>query len=213
MALGAVRPSTSRRLMPPAAHSRSDRTCSCKGSGANSRNDCRLESADISAMPPLSEGVDRFQRPRSPHDSLEVAGEHVGRAAAIQSCVRSRKPRRNPPSRPQWRQFRADPLSAHLQGQIVRVELEHRYPEAGAPLEAEDLACADECGEADRVAALVLFQQTAHDLTGCRATRWPECLKQGDEASCIGEVEIHTQLAAGCRREVPDLGVNHRAPL
>jgi hypothetical protein len=26
-------------------------------------------------------------------------------------------------------------------------------------------------------------------------------------------VEIHTQLAAGCRREVPDLGVNHRAPL
>jgi hypothetical protein len=43
-------------LMPPAAHSRSDRTCSGKGSGANSRSDCRLDSADINGMPPLSDG-------------------------------------------------------------------------------------------------------------------------------------------------------------
>ena len=56
MALGAVRPSTSCRLMPPAAHNRSDSACSGNGSGANSRRDCRPDSAAINGMSPLSEG-------------------------------------------------------------------------------------------------------------------------------------------------------------
>ena len=56
IALDAVRPSISCRLMPASAHSKSDSTCSGKGSGENSRSDCRPDSADIKGMPPLSDG-------------------------------------------------------------------------------------------------------------------------------------------------------------
>ena len=52
MALGAVRPPDSGRLIPAAAHSRSDRVWGASGVAAKSRPDCRRTSACMSGKPP-----------------------------------------------------------------------------------------------------------------------------------------------------------------